>query len=421
MDRRANRLGGSERAGQAFQDIPQPEVGASRLHPIARGSSAQPAISNTGQGDGRFAVMIDSASRPFSARRTMRTTRSSLVSALLFTCLLLGFLRPVSSQAPPKPPSAAANRAQAAPAPVATTPAVSAEEKPIRNLVDAFARAYSAPNLDALAACFTDDANVVDSAGESTRGKAAVVEMYATALEENPNLKLEPKVEEIRFLTPDVALVETQTRLSTDSGDASEFTRSSSLLVKRGGKWLLAEIREYPAPVEDVSSYERLKELEWMVGDWVDESEGVKSSSSIRWADNQSFLVRSFQVEVKGEKETSGTMFIGWDPQNGQIKSWLFDSHGGHGEGLWTRTGEKEWVVKAEGVLRDGRPTSATQIHVILNNDSVKTGSIDRIIGGQLAPDIVDVVMVRKPPQPGGAPAPPATAPAQPGGGASSN
>ena len=101
---------------------------------------------------------------------------------------------------------------------------------------------------------------------------------------------------------------------------------------------------------------------------------------------------------MQGEKGSSGTMFIGWDPQSGQIKSWLFDSNGGHGEGLWTRTGDKEWVVKAQGVLRDGRPTSATQIHTIINKDSVKTSSIDRIIGGQVAPDIVDVVMVRKAP-----------------------
>ena len=100
----------------------------------------------------------------------MRTTRSSLVSALLFTFLLLGFLRPVSSQAPPRSPSAAAKAGPAAPAHVATTPAVSAEEKPIRDLIDAFAKAYSAPDINALAACFTDDANVVDSAGESTRG-----------------------------------------------------------------------------------------------------------------------------------------------------------------------------------------------------------------------------------------------------------
>ncbi len=64
------------------------------------------------------------------------------------------------------------------------------------------------------------------------------------------------------MVTSDVARVEGQTRLSTDTGDATEFTRFSSLLVKRDGRWLVAEIREYPAPVEDVSTFDRLKELE---------------------------------------------------------------------------------------------------------------------------------------------------------------
>ena len=139
-----------------------------------------------------------------------------------------------------------------------------------------------------------------------------------------------------------------------------------------------------------------------MVGDWVDESDNAKSQSSVRWADNQSYLVRTFSIQIEGEKPSTGTMFIGWDPQSGQIKSWLFNSEGGHGEGLWTRTNEKEWVVKATGVLRDGRPTSATQIQAMINKDSVKVSSIDRIIGGVVAPDIVDVIMVRKAPPPGG-------------------
>ena len=282
----------------------------------------------------------------------MRTTRCAFVSALFSTCLFLGYLRTGSGQAPAQSPPAGANAAAAAPASGATNTAVSAQEKPIRELVDAFAKAYSTPDLKVLAAFFTDEANVVDSAGETTRGKSAIVDMYRAAFQENPRLKLEPKVEEIQFLTPDVARAEGQTRLSTQTGDASEFTRF-----------------------------------------------------------NNSFLIRDYQVEIKGEKATSGTVFIGWDPQTGQIKSWLFDSDGGHGEGLWTRTGENEWVVKAQGVLRDGRPTSATQIHVVLNKDSVKTSSIDRIVGVQIAPDIADVVMVRKPPEPGGAPSQPATAP----------
>jgi uncharacterized protein (TIGR02246 family) len=293
--------------------------------------------------------------------------------------------------------------------PAATPPKFAArtpEEKSVLDAVEVFARTYTAGDHAALASYFTDEAVIIDPDGNETRGKAAIGAMYGSSFQENPGLRLEPEVAEVRFITPDVVRVEGQTRLSSANGDATEFTRFSSLLVKKDGKWRSAEIREYTAPAEDVTPYERLRDLEWMVGHWVDESETNKVEATVRWADNQSYLVRTYTVEVQGEKSASGTMFIGWDPQSGQIKSWLFDSEGGHGEGLWTRTAENQWVVKAQGVLRDGRPNSATQVHTIINKDSVKTSSIDRIIGGQVAPDIIDLVMVRKPPQPAGAGAP---------------
>ena len=149
-----------------------------------------------------------------------------------------------------------------------------------------------------------------------------------------------------------------------------------------------------------MTPYDRLVELEWMVGDWVDEGSEAKVTAQVRWADNRSYLVRHYTVEVAGAKAVSGTMFVGWDPQTGQIKSWVFDSEGGHGEGLWTRASESQWVVKAHGVLRDGRPTSATQVHTVVNKHSAKTHSIDRIIGGVIAPDVPEILMVRKPPAP---------------------
>jgi hypothetical protein len=36
----------------------------------------------------------------------------------------------------------------------------------------------------------------------------------------------------------------------------------------------------------------------------------------------------------------------------------------------------------------------------VVSKDAVKTKSLDRIIGGQVAPDIEEVLMVRKPPEP---------------------
>jgi uncharacterized protein (TIGR02246 family) len=273
-------------------------------------------------------------------------------------------------------------------------------EKPVRDVLRAFAQAYNAADAKAIAGLFVEGASVVDPSGSETQGQTALGTMYATSLREAPGLKLESEAEQVRFLTSDLVRIEGHSRVFSPTGTANQFTRFSALMVQSDGKWRFAEIREHAAPLQDITPYERLQELEWMVGDWVDESDGNKVVVNIRWADKQSYLIRTYSVEMRGEKSHSGTMFIGWDPLTEQIKSWVFDSEGGHGEGLWTRTNENQWIVKASGVLRDGRPTSATHIHSILNKDAVKTSSIDRIIGGQIAPDILDVVMVRKPPQP---------------------
>src|SRR5207302_609844 len=79
-----------------------------------------------------------------------------------------------------------------------------------------------------------------------------------------------------------------------------------------------------------------------------------------------------------------------------------FDSEGGQGEGHWTQTGDDRWVVKAQGVLRDGTATSATQTITRVNKDAMKFSSTDRVVGGQFAPDIDEIILVRKPPGPGG-------------------
>ena len=329
----------------------------------------------------------------------MRTT-PALIGAM--TLAGAGLVLAASGPQQPSPvPTPAAARRAVAPASARSAPAAfTPEQKAVADAVAAFAKAYTAGDAKALAGYLADDLVLIDPEGAETRGKTAVADMYTAAFQANPGLKLETRVAEIRFITPDVARVEGQSRLSSAS-DASDFTRFSSLMVRKNGKWLAAEIREFTAPAEDVTPYERLRELEWMVGHWVDDSGNNKVEADVRWADNNSYLIRTYSTRIQGEKQTSGTMFIGWDPQTGQIKSWTFDSEGGHGEGYWTRAGDTVWAVKAQGVTRDGRPNSATLIHTILNKDSVRTNATDRIIGGQLAPDIVDVVMVKKPPQPG--------------------
>jgi uncharacterized protein (TIGR02246 family) len=338
----------------------------------------------------------------------MRATTLTVTSIAMAAAVLFAAARAQTGNAQPAQ-TGPGGQGQAAAQPARQLGAT-ADEKAMLDGIAGFAKAYGAANAGAIADLFLDESMIVNPEGSAVRGKAAIAAMYDAAFKESPGLKLEATVEDIRFVTTDLARIEGKTRLSTSNGDASEFTGFSALLVRRDGNWRIAEMHEYAAPAADVTPYERLKELEWLVGEWVEEGDKAKSQSSVRWADNQSYLIRTYSIEPQGEKPSSGTMFIGWDPQSGQIKSWLFNSEGGHGEGLWNRTGDNEWVIKATGVLRDGRPTSATQIQTMVNKDTVKVSSIDRIIGGVVAPDITDVIMVRKPPQPsGGAPKPAGT------------
>ena len=141
------------------------------------------------------------------------------------------------------------------------------------------------------------------------------------------------------------------------------------------------------------------KELDWLVGEWVDESDEAVVHTTCQWSDNQAFLLRSFRLRVRGKDEMSGTQRIGWDPRLKQIRSWVFDSDGGFSEGLWTRDGER-WVIKTAGVLKDGRSASATNILTRINRDHARWASVDRTLGGEVLADAEEIALVRTPPQP---------------------
>lgn len=281
------------------------------------------------------------------------------------------------------------------------------DEKPVRALLASFSTNYNAAKAEDLVALFTDDGALVNGEGEVLRGRAEILAHYKAAFAQEHIAQLQGNAHSMRFLTPDVAQIDGEFGLyggKSSEGDPVQTGRFSVLAVRKGGQWKLAEVRDYPDPApEPESNYHRLSALEWMVGDWIDESENIKSTSSIRWAENKNFLVRTYAVHIAGESAMSGTQWIGWDPQTGQIKSWVFDSEGGHGTGLWTQKSPGHWTIKNTGTLRDGRATSSTQVINVVNKDAVRLSATDRVTDGQSAADIGEVIMVRKPPAPAAA------------------
>jgi len=283
--------------------------------------------------------------------------------------------------------------------------AMTVDEKSVQDTLAAYVATYNQKDTAKLVEFFTPDGTLIDSDNVATRGRAAIAQEFSEAFAESSTYTLEGKVERIRLITPDVAQVEGVSRMASPK-EATIANLFVALLARHGPAWKLVEIREYSDPAASVTPYERLKELEWMVGDWVDETEDAQVSSTVQWGQGKGYLVRNYSVDIKGGPATSGLMIIAWDPQTEHIKSWIFNADGSRGEGSWTRAADNQWVVKAHGSTGDGQPNSATQIISLVNKDAVKTSSTDRIVGGEIARDIAEVIMVRKPPAPGTAPAP---------------
>lgn len=237
------------------------------------------------------------------------------------------------------------------------------------------------------------------------RGKAQIGALFATGFAQSSNYTLESEIESIRYITPDVVQIEGTSKLNAPN-EAAIVNRFLTLVVRKDNVWKMAEIRDLPSAPEEILPADRLQELEWMIGDWVDQNGNQKIHSSVNWGENKAYLTRTTTVNAGEENSYSSLMVLGYDAQSGQLRSWLFDSDGGRGEATWTRVSDVEWILRAVGSLSNGLPSSATQVLTLVGNDTFKSSSIDRIIGGEVAADIDEILMVRKPPVAGAAVAP---------------
>ena len=272
------------------------------------------------------------------------------------------------------------------------------DEKALRSIAEIYAQAYKAGDARKLASQFTEDAEMIDENGEHLRSRARIQEVFDAMFKGRPGATIAISPTSLRFLGPDVALEEGQTQVKATDDEPPSTRHYTVLFVKQGNQWRYSRVREEPA--KGLSPHQRLLELEWLVGDWLDESPDSVVHTTCRWTEDRNFLVRDFTIRVQGKPVMTVHERIGWDPATRQIKSWVFDSEGGHGSGLWSRNGN-EWVIKSTGILPDGRNATATHILTRINSQSARWASVERTVGDQVVPDHSEYVMVRRPPQPG--------------------
>ena len=268
----------------------------------------------------------------------------------------------------------------------------STDEAAIRLAVQSYVESFNRGDAAAVASFWSDDAEYVSPSGDRLKGRKKIEAFLKKFFEENKDLKIEASSSSIRFLSANRA-VESGKATVTRPGQTPEESLYVAEYVKRREMWKLTSVKEEECSV----GYEHLKDLEWLIGEWIDKDENATLDTTYQWSKNKSFITGSFTVYVEGRVDLQGSQIIGWDPVGKTIRSWMFDSQGGFGQATWSRKGN-QWIVESSSVLSNGEKASAINIYTFIDNNTFTFQSIGRQIGAELTPNIEEVVVVRKQP-----------------------
>lgn len=273
-----------------------------------------------------------------------------------------------------------------------------ADEAAIRTAGEAFVAAYDAADAKAVAALFSAEAEYVDEEGTLFEGREAIEESLAAFFVENPGCQLEMTIDTLRFVSPNIAIEDGKTIVTRKDDPTQISTRYTTVHAKTNGKWLAVSVRDH-APTDPQEHSAELAQLDWLLGDWVDEGDDAVVAFSCEAVDHGNFLLRKFAIHVAGQEALSGTQRIGWDPLTNKLRMWIFDSEGGYGEGNWYRRGD-DWVLKLTGASATGEPASSTSIYTRVNGHTMLWQTVDHEVAGVQLPDSEVITVVRSAPAP---------------------
>ena len=186
--------------------------------------------------------------------------------------------------------------------------------------------------------------------------------------------------------------MEVTLRLKDEGGEEVASSWRNTLVVREGGRWKVAIVQEWD---RDEGLDVTLGELDWLVGTWRAADKDREVTTAYEWDEAKAFIRGRYSVREGGKVVESGTQTIGKDNAEGAIRSWVFQSDGGFGDGLWTREG-KTWSVDFRGVTPDGRELTATAVYVRVDADTYTWQSVDQAVDGEPIPDTRPVRVTRQ-------------------------
>lgn len=261
------------------------------------------------------------------------------------------------------------------------------DEQAIRAAATAYQTAFNNGDAKTLAALWVEDGEYIDQTGFLMRGRNVIEKEFGDFFSQQKGARLDINIEKIRFLEKDVASEIGTTTTTAADGKTTAESRYSVIYAKRNGRWLMLSVQELPP--YPPSNYDKLSDLEWLVGHWIDEPQ-TKDKPVIEinsyWSVNRNFIIREFVATLDGNVCNVGTQRIGWHAPSQQIQSWAFDSKGSIITGTWSKNGDT-WTAKTTEALSGGQTVTANE-SVTQNQDGSQSWAItNRKWGDKSLPD----------------------------------
>lgn len=255
-----------------------------------------------------------------------------------------------------------------------------------------YVEAFNNANAEALAQFWVEGATYTDSNGDLFVGRDEILESFRNIFRENPGIKMELAGTRIEPASPGWAKESGRNILTYADGSLMDASYTA-ILTNSGNRWLIHEVVDQ-GPAEPLPHSENLKVLEWLIGEWKDEGDGMVVETTYEWSRKQNSIQGEFSITTDGSLEKDGIAIIGWDPVEQTIRSWLFDSDGGTAEAVWYER-DHRWFSKGLHVLPDGRTGSSTKVLERVDNNSIRLRVINREVDGEMLPNLGPVTLNR--------------------------
>ena len=253
---------------------------------------------------------------------------------------------------------------------------------PVRAQLVNFANMLAAGDAAGLAAMWTADGEYIDEDGVSLKGRSAIQDRFNSVFKDDGKPQVKLVAEDIKFVAPTVALVEGKVEHTGDSATLTE-SRYSAVMVRNESGWQFTRVAERSVGV--TASYDYLRQMEWLIGEWTAQNNGVSVHMRAEWLPNKNFILCRYET-----KKPSGNIVdiqvIGWDPIQEKPRSWSFDNSGGYGQGFWVKAGS-QWICDSQGVENDGSITRSRNIMNITSPTAFSWSSVHRSVNGMSVGD----------------------------------